>query len=257
MTTRKTADPATKSNEVDISSDKIPGTHESGGFSAEIYRDKPAGVPTIEEIMAQDPAIVQAQILQMNLATAKLNFEAAQRAVQSAPTVQALSEDAELKSIQLQTARLDMLLAQERNQSIIETREQRIARRRAALEAMAAEARTWKNIQAVCAHKVGGFDLADTYNGDGKSSVICSTLPILGMELYYCTRCKKEAITPDLNMKNPDHAAYNPTLYAEQMVVFVEMRNLFRNSYNSKAMGGPQFTFTRDDNGLPVHPTII
>ena len=77
-----------------------------------------------------------------------------------------------------------MLLAQERNQSIIETREERIARRKAALEAMALEAQTWKNIQDGCAHAVGGFDLADTFNGDGKSSIICTTLPIIGMELY-------------------------------------------------------------------------
>jgi hypothetical protein len=104
---------------------------------------------------------------------------------------------------------------------------------------------------------VGGFDLADQYNGDGKSSVICSTLPILGMELYYCTRCRKEAITPDRNMLNEDHDAYDPKKYAAQLAVFNEMRNHFRNSYNAKAMGGPQFAFNRTDNGLPVHPTIV
>lgn len=215
------------------------------------------GVPTIEEILAQDPAVVQAQILQMTLMTAKLNFEAAQRAAMAAPTMEVLSEDAELKSIQLQTARLDMLIAQERNQNIIETREQRIARRKAALEAMEAEARTWKNIQSQCAHAVGGFDLADTFNGDGKSSIICSTLPIIGMELFYCTRCRMESITPDRNMLNPAHAVYNPEQYAEQMVKHTLMKNLFRNSYNAKAMGGPQFAFNRESDGLPVHPTII
>jgi hypothetical protein len=214
-------------------------------------------IPTIEEIMAQDPAVLQAQILQMNLMTAKLNFEAAQRAAQAAPTQAVLSEDAELKSIQLQTARLDMLLAQERNASIIETREERIARRKAALEAMEAEARTWKNIQAQCAHAVGGFDLADTFNGDGKSSIICSTLPVIGMELFYCTRCRKESITPDKNMLNPAHKVYDPERYKEEMAEYVVMKNLFRNSYNSKAMGGPQFQFTRDADGLPVHPTIV
>jgi len=247
--------PVTKkpSNEVDISVDNIPGTHVKDG---ELYRDAPK-VPTIEEIMAQDPAVLQAQILQMNLATAKLNFEAAQRAAMAAPSTQALSEDAELKSIQLQTARLDMLLAQERNQNIIETREQRIARRKAALEAMEAEARTWKNIQAQCAHAVGGFDLADTFNGDGKSSIICSTLPIIGMELYYCTRCRKESITPDRNMLNPKHKVHDPEKYAAELVIFNEMKTLFRSSYNSKPMGGPQFAFSRDSDGLPVHPTIV
>lgn len=242
--------PRKPSNEVDISVDQIPGTHVKDG---ELYRD----VPTVEEIMAQDPAVLQAQILQFNLMTAKLNFEAAQRAIQVAPSSQELSEDAELKSIQLQTARLDMLLAQERNQTIIETREERIARRKAALEAMESEARTWANIQAVCVHAVGGFDLADTYSGDGKSSIICSTLPIIGMELYYCTRCRKEAITPDRNMLNPKHKAHDPEKYADQLVVFNELRTLFRSSYNAKPMGGPQFAFSRDSDGLPVHPTIV
>jgi hypothetical protein len=218
--------------------------------------EETAGVPTVEEILAADPAVVQAQILQMNLATAKLNFEAARRAAALSDS-QEVQDDAELKATQLKTARLDMLLAQERNQGILESREERIARRKAALQAMEQEAQLALSIQEGCAHRVGGFDLADTYNGDGKTSIVCSTLPVLGMELLLCTRCKREAITPDKNKMNPDHPAYDMEQYQKDLKNYNEMRALYRDSYNSKPMGGPQFAFTRKDNGLPVHPTIV
>lgn len=197
-------------------------------------------------------------------ATAILGLKAAQlsfvTAVQPRNVVQEISREGrlspveqELADLRLETERLNLLEAQERNQKTKETREQRIARRRAALANMEAEARTKARVQNACRHHVGGKGLQDFLRGGKEgTSIICTTLPIAGMKMYFCTRCYDESVTPSPMLQRMD-----PNEYVRQMEKYRKFEELFAESYNSVEMGGPQFAFKHDATGMPIHPDMI
>lgn len=229
------------------------------------------GALTAEEIIAQqlgadpDPEpdghdlvkSMELEIMQLRLATARIEHEAAQRRLEEAstaklPTLTEMVETDELRAVQLQTALLQLEEAKDKNQKFIETREEKIAKRKRRQGDLQAGQRVLDNVRKKCRHRVGGFGLADAYRGgkENVTAVIECALPIAGMKLFYCTRCGDEAITPDRNLRKTD-----PELYTEQMEKFEKFEELMRDSYNATPMGGPQFAFEKD--GIPFHPPII
>lgn len=204
-----------------------------------------------------DMKAAEAEIMQLRLETARMEHQAAQRRLEESsnarvPLLSEMDTDAELRAVRLETARLELEEAKDKNQKFIETREEKIAKRKRRQSDLQQIDRVKANTHKQCRHRVGGFGLNDALRGgkENVTAIVECSLPVAGMKLLYCSRCGDEAITPDKNLRQSD-----PQRYALEMAKFERFEELARDSYNATPMGGPQFAFERD--GIPIHPTIM
>lgn len=213
--------------------------------------EKNTAAPAITAIAELNP--IEREILEHKLATARAERAAAELNLSRARTPVETIDD-EIKDVQLQTARLDLLRAKEANDAFISKREELIRKREEAVKTIASEAALKAAAHAACKHRVGGFK-DDKYKGgqNAQSSVLCTMLPMIGHKLYLCYRCFDEVATPDRNLLQGSDE--DKARYAEQLEKFTKFEELFDNSYNAQIMGCPQFQFEK--NGLAIHPAII
>lgn len=156
--------------------------------------------------------------------------------------------DAEIAQIELETKRLTLRKLKKDIQKFNEDELSAEQRAQAAQDALNAELAGQEAKVSGCSHQVGGFGLDDTYNGDGKPSLLMSELPIAGQKMIICFRCGGEWKTPDPNLRQSDKVAY-----LAAMKQWGEMLKMLRSSLQ-KPIGGPVFTFEKD--GIPHHPVI-
>lgn len=158
--------------------------------------------------------------------------------------------DREIRDMDLMLKRMQLKQSAQAVQKFDEDEATKIRKRQSAQRALREEARGKAMTAAQCEHRLGGFGLEDTYNGDDRPAIVVMDLPISGMRKAFCVRCPKEWSTPDPRMKKT-----NPDLYIDQAIEWKECLKLIKQS-RGKAMGGPTFNFETED-GVPLHPQLI
>lgn len=175
---------------------------------------------------------------------------AAQAAVNKSIEMSDEEIDREIRDMDLLLKRMQLKQSAQAVQKFEDDEASKIRKRASAQRALREEAAGKRNIAAQCEHRLGGFGLEDTYNGDDRPAIVVMDLPIAGMRKAFCVRCPKEWSTPDPLLKRT-----NPDLYVEQAMEWKECLKLIKQS-RGKAMGGPTFAFEKED-GTPVHPQLV
>lgn len=152
----------------------------------------------------------------------------------------------EIESVTLETAKLNLEEARERNARLKAEKAERSRKNRQRQAQLANDRETARRVQADCFHQQGGGP-EDTLEGDGPSILTVAIMPDGYSELLQCARCGLALMTPHPLLKKED-----PKKFAADKKYFDALRKKAKGN-KLQPMQCVSFTFQKDD-GTPIIP---